>query len=150
MRTEPAAQDDVRPRAQEHPVATSSIASEIEALERRFWQSMVDDTPEVATDLLAERALMVSGHGAMSFDKAGYTRMANDPKHRLRAFAMSEFAVLSPADDVAIASYRVQQTVEVDGEREEMAVVDSSTWVRLGDVWKCAAHTESQAPPDDA
>jgi len=131
-------------------VATSSIASEIEELERKFWQSMVDDTPEVATDLLAERALMVGGHGAMSFDKAGYTRMANDPKHRLHAFAMSEFEVLSPADDVAIASYRVQQDVEVNGEREEMAVVDSSTWVRIDDAWRCAAHTESLAPPGGA
>ena len=131
-------------------MATSSIASEIEELERRFWQSMVDGTPEVATDLLAERALMVGGHGAISFDKAGYIRMANDPTHRLRAFSMSDFAVLSPADDVAIASYRVQQTVEVDGERKEMAVVDSSTWVRIDDAWKCAAHTESLTPPDGA
>ena len=128
-------------------MATSSVKSEIEELERRFWQSMVDGTPDVATDLLTERALMVGGHGAMSFDKAGYTRMAKDPKHRLRAFSMSEFEVLCPAEAVAIASYRVQQTVELDGEPKEMEVVDSSTWVKIDGAWKCAAHTESQTPP---
>ena len=44
---------------------------EIERLERAFWQSMVDDRPAVATGMLSEPALMVSGHGALQFDHAG-------------------------------------------------------------------------------
>jgi ketosteroid isomerase-like protein len=120
---------------------------EIETLERAFWQSMVDNDPTVATGLLAERALMVSGHGAMSFDHAGYTRMANDPSHKLLAFDLRDLEVLFPSNDVAIATYKVDQQVEYDGKPQTMQAVDSSTWVRGADGWKCAAHTESLQPP---
>ena len=81
---------------------------EIETLERAFWQSMVDGDPTVATGMLAERALMVSGHGAMAFDHDGYTRMANDPSHKLLAFDLSDLEVLFPSDEVAIATYKVE------------------------------------------
>ncbi len=117
-------------------------ASEIEKLERAFWQSMIDHHPEVATGMLAEPALMVSAHGAMTFDHAAYTRMANDTKHKVLDYAISGLEVLFPSDDVAIATYRVHQKMEMDGKPVEMDVVDSSTWVKLNGAWKCAAHTE--------
>lgn len=119
---------------------------EIERLETAFWQSMVDNQPEVAAGMLAERALMVSGHGAMSFDPAGYTRMANDPSHRLLDYTLSEMDVLFPSDEVAIATYKVDQQVELDGKSMLMQAVDSSTWVKSGRDWKCVAHTESLQP----
>lgn len=120
---------------------------QIEQLETAFWQSMIDGQPKAATDLLAEPALMVSGHGSMSFDHAGYTKMANDPSHRLVSFTLSDFSVLFPREDVAIASYKVDQEVEYDGKKTRMPAVDSSTWVKIDGHWKCASHTESlQAP----
>lgn len=121
--------------------------TEIERLERSFWQSLVDDQPKVATGMLPQRSLMVSEHGAMSFDHAGYTKMANDPRHKLLEFAFSDMDVLFPTDDVAIASYRVHQKMQMDGKPMEMDAVDSSTWVKLDGAWKCAAHTESTAMP---
>ena len=119
---------------------------QIEQLEHAFWQSMVDNTPKVATGLLAERALMVSGHGAMAFDHAGYTKMQRDPSHKLLDFTLSDLDVLFPSDDVAIATYKVDQTVEYDGMRTNMRAVDSSTWLKSGGDWKCVAHTESLQP----
>jgi hypothetical protein len=119
---------------------------DIEQLEHAFWQSMVDNEPKVATGLLAERALMVSGHGAMAFDHAGYTKMQLDPSHRLIEFKLSDLDVLFPATDVAIATYKVEQTVEYDGMRTTMHAVDSSTWLKSGGDWKCVAHTESLQP----
>lgn len=119
---------------------------EIEQLEHAFWQSMVDNDPKVATGMLAERALMVSGHGAMAFDHAGYTKMAKDPSHKLLDYSLSEMDVLCPNDDVAIATYKVDQQVEYDGKPMAMQAVDSSTWVRDGGNWKCVAHTESLQP----
>lgn len=120
---------------------------DIERLETAFWQSMVDGQPKVAAGMLAERALMVSGHGAMTFDPAGYVRMANDPSHKLLDYALSDMEVLFPSDDVAIATYKVDQKVERDGKSMTMQAVDSSTWVKSGGDWKCVAHTESlQAP----
>ena len=119
---------------------------EIERLEHAFWQSMVDNEPKIATGLLAERALMISGHGAMAFDHAGYTRMQLDPSHKLLDFALSDLDVLFPSDDIAIATYKVDQTVEHDGMRTTMQAVDSSTWLNVGGDWKCVAHTESLPP----
>lgn len=120
---------------------------QIEQLERAFWQSMVDDKPNVAAGMLAERALMVSGHGAMSFDPAGYLKMANDPSHKLLDYTLSDMDVLFPSDDLAIATYKAEQLVEHDGKSMAMQVVDSSTWVRNGGDWKCVAHTESVQQP---
>jgi hypothetical protein len=126
-------------------MTTTARKSEIERLEKAFWQSMVDGEPAVATKMLAEPALMVSGHGAMKFDHAGYTKMANDDRHRLVDFRLSDMDVVFPRDDVAIATYRVRQKTEMDGKPMETDVVDSSTWIRVDGDWRCVMHTESPA-----
>ena len=119
--------------------------AEIERLERAFWVSLVDRDADAATRLLAPEALMVSSHGTMRFDPAEYARMLKDPKHGLVEYSLSDMDVLFPTDDIAIATYRAHQKIEMDGRMLEQDVVDSSTWVRTGDGWKCAAHTESEA-----
>ncbi len=126
---------------------TSGRRTEIESLERAFWQSLVDNQPEVASALLTPTALMVSAHGAMSFDPPTYEKMAGNPAHRVLDYRFSDMEVMSPRDDVAIATYRAWQRYEKDGETIEEDVVDSSTWVRMDGKWKCAAHTESKAVP---
>lgn len=122
---------------------TKSRQTEIEKLEQAFWRSMLDNDPKVATGILTETALMVSGHGVMSFDHAAYTKMAKDTKYKILDYTISEMQVLFPSDDVAIATYRVHQKMEMDGKPVEMDAVDSSTWVKIAGDWKCAAHTES-------
>ena len=82
----------------------------IETLERAFWQSMVDHSPETATRMLAQPALMVSGHGVNQFDHDGYTKMANDARFKLLDFEISKMEVLFPMDDVAIATYTSNKT----------------------------------------
>lgn len=120
---------------------------QIEELEYAFWQSMVDNNPKLAAGMLADRALMVSGHGTLSFDPAGYLKMANDPSHKLLDYTLSDMDVLFPNEDVAIATYKAEQLVEHDGKSTAMHVVDSSTWVRTDGDWKCVAHTESLQQP---
>jgi hypothetical protein len=122
---------------------------EIERLEHAFWQSMVDGKPNVATGMLSEPALMVSGHGAMQFDHAGYETMARSDRHRLVGFDLSDMRVVFPRTDVAIATYRAAQSVERDGRTMQEVAVDSSTWVRFHEGWKCVAHTESLQPRPD-
>ena len=120
---------------------------EIERLELSFWQSMVDGRAEVATDMLAEPALMVSGHGTLKFDHAAYQKMAAKDDYRLVGFKLSKMDVVFPRDDLAIATYHAAQTMEKEGTPMQMEAFDSSTWIRLHEGWKCVAHTESlQAP----
>ena len=128
-------------------MAMATRRQEIESLEKAFWQSMVDGRAEVATAMLTEPALMVSGHGLNKFDHAAYEKMAANDSYRLTGFEFSDFDVLFPTQDVAVATYRVRQSMEAKGESRTEEVFDSSTWVKLGDAWKCAAHTESRAKP---
>lgn len=50
-------------------------------LEKKFWQSMIDQDTDTATRLLCEPAVMVSSHGAMTFDHDGKMVSAN-PQRR--------------------------------------------------------------------
>jgi ketosteroid isomerase-like protein len=118
---------------------------DIEQLENAFWKSLVDRDADAATAMLAPQALMVSSHGAMRFDPPQYAKMLQDPKHGLLDYTLSDMDVLFPSEDVAIATYKANQTMAMDGKELTQDVVDSSTWVRMGGTWKCVAHTESEA-----
>jgi hypothetical protein len=119
-------------------------------LEKKFWQSMVDQDADTAIDMLSEPALMVSSHGAMKFDHAGYRSMAEKGPMVVTDFELSDMEVLMPSDSTAILTYRVRQTVApreagADQHATTQDMLDSSTWVREGQGWRCVMHTETPA-----
>jgi hypothetical protein len=79
-------------------------------LEKKFWQSMVDNDSDTAINMLCEPALMVSSHGAMKFDRAGYRRMAEQGQYTLSDFELSDMQVVFPNDDTAVVTYHARQT----------------------------------------
>ena len=120
-------------------------------LETRFWQSMVDQDSDTAVALLAEPALMVSSHGAMKFDHAGYRKMADQGSMVLTSFELRDVEVVFPNDTTAILTYHIRQEVasrdKSGSKTSDMA--DTSTWVQSGNGdWKCVMHTET--PLDQA
>ncbi|CAN5392110.1 hypothetical protein BH09PSE5_BH09PSE5_14860 [soil metagenome] len=121
-------------------------------LETKFWQSMVDNDTDTALGLLAEPALMVSSHGAMKFDHAGYRKMAEQGTMVLNSFEFSDMDVVMPNDSTAVVSYRVKQGTSVRGKSEKTVqeMNDTSTWVKEGGQWKCVMHTETPAPSGKA
>ncbi|MDM0110774.1 nuclear transport factor 2 family protein [Variovorax sp. J22R133] len=119
-------------------------------LETRFWQSMVDQNTDAALAMLNEPAVMVSAHGAFSFDHAGYRKLAEQGTMLLTSFELSDMDVVYPNDKTAILTYHVKQGVSArgkSGKGETQDMVDSSTWVRSGDGWRCVMHTETPAGP---
>lgn len=118
---------------------------EIERLERAFWDSMISGRPEIATNMLTEPALMVGSHGTSKFDHEGYAKMASEGSWKLLSYEMTDFDVLFPRDDVAVASYRVSQDVAMGGKVDKTTMFDSSTWTRIDSEWRCVSHTESPA-----
>lgn len=116
-------------------------------LETRFWQSMVDSDTDAALDLLCEPALMVSAHGAMKFDHAGYRKMAEHGSMVIKSFELSDVEVVFPNDATAILSYHVRQGVapRATGAATEQDMNDTSTWVKTDRGWRCAMHTETPA-----
>ena len=117
-------------------------------LEKKFWQSMVDHETDVALNLLCEPALMVSTHGAMKFDHAGYRKMADHGTMVVNSFELSDMEVVFPTESTAILSYHVKQGVAPRGKGGKSATTeqemhDTSTWVKTDHGWRCAMHTET-------
>lgn len=114
-------------------------------LETRFWQSMVDQDPDTAASILNEPALMVSSHGAMKFDHAGYRKMAEQGSMVLTSFELSDVEVVFPNDTTAILTYGVKQDVADRGKSGAMTqrMTDTSTWILTDDGWRCVMHTET-------
>lgn len=114
-------------------------------LETKFWQSMVDLDTDAALNLLCEPALMVSAHGAMKFDHAGYRQMVDHGAMVVSSFELSDMEVVFPNDSTAILSYRVKQGVAPRGKgaTTEQEMNDTSTWVKTDLGWRCAMQTET-------
>jgi len=128
--------------------AMQSQAREIVDLEKKFWQSIVDEDTDTALGMLADQSLMVSSHGAMKFGHVEYRKMAEQGKKVLKNFVLSDLDVVFPNDTTAILTYHAKQTMAPRGSTDagtEQEMNDTSTWVKTLDGWKCVMHTESQA-----
>jgi len=116
-------------------------------LERKFWQSMVDEDTDVALGMLSEPAFMVSSHGSMKFDHAGYRQMAEHGSMTIRSYELRNMDATFPADNVAVLTYDVKQVLRPRGQSGdiEQRMTDTSTWVRENGEWRCVMHTEAPA-----
>lgn len=121
--------------------------SQLVELEKKFWQSMIDNDTDTAVSLLNEPSLMVSSHGAMQFDHDGYRKMADEGPMVVKSYKLDDVQVFHPNEDTAVVTYRVTQGVAPRnrGEGTTQEMNDSSTWVRVGGEWKCVMHTETPA-----
>ena len=104
-------------------------------LERRFWQAIVDQDADTATELLTEPALMVSSHGAMKFDHDGYRQMAEKGSMVLKSYELSDMNVVFPNDSTAVLTYHVKQKLAQrgNGKSSVQEMNDTSTWIKEGD-----------------
>ena len=115
-------------------------------LEKRFWQSMIDNDTDTALALMTEPSTLVSAYGTMKFDHADYRRMAEKGDMIVKSFEFSDVDVQFPNDDTAIATYKVKQATARRGDSRSTTqqMADSSTWIRGEDgQWRCILHTET-------
>lgn len=117
-------------------------------LERRFWQAVADMDLEAAGALLDARSVSVGPWGIHHFSPDEYVAMAASGNARLTGFEFFGAQVVFPTSDVAVATYRARQAFTMGGERHEMEVYDTTTWVRRGGQWRACAHTETAAEGD--
>ena len=125
------------------PTADSTLI----ALEKKFWQSMVDEDPDAAIEMLDEPALMVSAQGALQFNRQQYRKMAEQGPMVVKSFEFSDMQVMYPNDDTALLTYRVKQAIagREDGAKAiEQEMADSSVWLRKDGEWLCVMHTETE------
>jgi hypothetical protein len=117
--------------------------TEIMALERKFWQSMVDMDVEAAISLLDEQSTTAGTQGIHYFSPAEYKTMAEGGDARITSFEFFGERVIFPAPDVAIASYKAKQSFTMAGKSHEQVVYDTTTWIRKDGKWVACAHTET-------
>ncbi len=118
-------------------------ANKIVELETSFWQAMQDKDAKGAAAMIADQGLVTGPQGTMRMNPAKYEEMTRDGKWTLEAFEFSDVDVVFPADDVAVIAYQVHQTGTMGDKPMDLTCADSSTWVRDGEAWKCALHTET-------
>jgi hypothetical protein len=123
----------------------SADKDELIALEKKFWQSMVDEQTDVALQMLAEPSFMVSPHGAMKFDHATYRKMAEQGRMVIKRYDLGDMDATFVGENTAILSYKVKQVLSPRWKDEEIEqhMMDTSTWVKVGRDWRCAMHTET-------
>lgn len=117
-------------------------------LENRFWASIRDQDTDTALTLLDEPALMISSHGAMKFDHAGYRKMAEKGTMVVKDYDLRDMQVHFATDDTAVLFYKVKQVLSPRDGSDDITqeMMDSSTWVRKDGEWRCVMHTETEAP----
>ena len=116
-------------------------------LEKTFWQSMVDKDADKAMKMIADECLITGPMGTMRSDPEDYKRMTETGEWELDEFEFSDVQVIFPVEDTAIIAYKVHQTGTMEGKEMDLNCADSTTWVRDGDEWKCALHTETILEP---
>lgn len=125
----------------------SDARSTLIELERRFWDSMIDEETDVALAMLSEPSYMVSSHGPMKFTHAQYRQMAEHGSMVLKSYEFTNVDVHFPSDNVGIVVYGVKQVMSPRDKSAPITqeVTDTSTWVLSGGQWRCAMHTETPA-----
>jgi ketosteroid isomerase-like protein len=124
---------------------TSAIETEILELEHRYWEAMRERDVRTAVSLTEFPCLVAGASGVASVDQASYEKMMTGASWRIHEFEIEEAKVRQLSDDVALIAYRVREEMTVDGKPLTLNAADTSVWVRRGDVWRCAAHTEAIA-----
>jgi hypothetical protein len=116
-------------------------------LEKKFWQSMVDEDTDTAVGLLCEPAFMVSPHGSMKFDHAAYRQMAEHGSMVIKSYELSDMDATFVTDQAAILTYNVKQVICPRGKSQEIeqCMADTSTWINEAGEWRCVMHTEAPA-----
>jgi hypothetical protein len=122
-----------------------TASKELVTLEKKFWQSMVDEDTDTALSMLNEPSMMVSAHGTMKFDHAAYREMAEKGSMVIKSFELSDMDVMFPDDNTAVVTYRARQAMAERGKSEEIQqeMADSSVWMRKNGQWLCVMHTET-------
>ena len=126
-----------------HP--QSKTATELMSLEQRYWNAIRDRDGDTAASLSDDSCLVVGAAGVGEIDRPELTQMVDGAPWELREFSIEDVHVRQLAPNVVLTAYKVKEELVVDGKTIELEAYDSSVWVREGDRWVCALHTESPA-----
>jgi hypothetical protein len=122
----------------------TNLENELFDLENKFWQAMKDRDVETAIALTDFPCILTGPQGVDRIDEQAFAAMMKDARYTLEGFQLDpEANVRLVNDDVAIVAYKAHEEMLVDGQRVELDVADTSTWIRRDGRWVCAQHSEA-------
>ena len=125
-------------------MTTQTIEAELLELEHKFWQAMKDRDTETMVELTDDSCLLGGAQGVQLIKRDAIREMMNTPNWALKNYEItSDTHVHQLADDVAAVGYEVHEELTVDDTPVKFDAIETSTWVRRNNQWRCAAHTEA-------
>jgi hypothetical protein len=122
-----------------------AIDQELLNLEQRYWDAIQQKDESTAMNLSDESCVVVGAQGVGELDRERLGQMLKQASYELTHYEFDDkaFRVRKITDDVAIIAYQVREDLIVDGKPESLTAFDASVWVKRGDTWLCALHTET-------
>ena len=124
-------------------MSKKSPEKELVDLEKQYWSAIKDKDIERASTLTDDPCIVTGSRGIARVGKEQFREIMRTAKYTLHEFDLKDTEVRLLNPDVAIVAYKVHEELTVDGEHVSLDASDSSTWVKRGNRWLCAAHTES-------
>jgi ketosteroid isomerase-like protein len=126
-------------------VTKTHTKDEIFALEKRYWNALKAQDADTMSSVTDKTCLTVGPQGVRQFDQRTLSEMAKSSDFHLRQFELDEGGVEFKhiSDDIAAVAYKVTTDGTAQGKTVNFEGFDTSIWVRRGDTWVCAVHTET-------
>jgi hypothetical protein len=126
-------------------MTTQTIAQELKSLERRYWDAVQRKDADEAIALSDDACIVVGAQGVGSINREQLGKMLEQASYELEDYAFDDkqFQCRQISDGVVAVAYPVREELFVDGKHKTVEAFDASVWVKRGDKWVCALHTES-------
>ncbi|AZZ35450.1 hypothetical protein CIK05_01090 [Bdellovibrio sp. qaytius] len=115
---------------------TAPNKQDIFILEKKYWAAMKNNDVEAAVSLTRFPCIVTSPKGAMRVNESQYRQMMqanNNGQYQDIVIKDPQVDLLN--EDTALISYSIMH--------KGMKMLDVSTWVRDGEKWVCAFHSEN-------
>ena len=128
-------------------MATTTVEQEVLELEKKYWDAMKKRDSATMESLTADPCLVVGAQGVSQINRAQFRQMMAADDYRVRDYRFDEAnaSVRKLTNDVFAVAYKVHEEFERNGKAEKLDAYPTSVWVRRGNTWECALHTETPA-----
>jgi ketosteroid isomerase-like protein len=130
-------------------MSAAALERQLLELDRQYREAMKSGDAEALQELTADPCLVVGAQGVVEFEPDELTEMMSGQDFHLKSYNLDEENVefRRLGDGAASIAYRVQETYERSGKPYAADAYNCSIWVKDGDSWTCAVHTESLVGP---
>jgi ketosteroid isomerase-like protein len=120
-----------------------TLTQNIIALEKKYWQAMVDQDLQTALSLTDFPCVVAGKQGMSSVTQAQFEKMFSSGQGTIKDFKFDENPqVRMLSEDSAVVAYKARSTISKNGMDKAVDAIDTSTWVKRGEKWLCAMHTD--------